>query len=321
MAGQGSAATDLPGAPLGETPTRGHVLVVDDDVPTARGFGRILSSAGFAVTLAHDGTEAAALASKQSFDTILSDIAMPGMSGLARCQVALQREHDLDAPGDPRNGRARHRERRRGHGVRRAAVPHQAHRCAAALRRHHARPCGCIQMARIKAQALALFHIDNGGARRPRSPACAYFEPRSRRNGSPTSPSCPGPRSTSSPTRPSCGTRSFHAAVTARPVRGGGAPRAPAGARACHPRPCRAHGGRAAPGRAALRQRNHALELDDDSLFHAGSPLSKHAKNVVLEITSARPSRRSATSATASRSCARSATASPSTIWAPATPG
>ncbi len=33
----------------------------------------------------------------------------------------------------------------------------------------------------------------------------------------------------------------------------------------------------------------HAMELDDDTLFHAGSPLSRHAKSVVLEITERAP--------------------------------
>ena len=58
MARKGSGATIPPGtmAPP-EAVSRGQVLVVDDDVPTARGFGRILTSAGFSVTIAHDGAE------------------------------------------------------------------------------------------------------------------------------------------------------------------------------------------------------------------------------------------------------------------------
>src|SRR5262245_27208362 len=98
MPASGSSATGPPGegSPASEPPSRGTVLVVDDDVPTARGFGRILTSAGFSVTLAHDGQEAAAAARAQSFDVILSDIAMPGMNGIALMRAV--REHDLDVP-------------------------------------------------------------------------------------------------------------------------------------------------------------------------------------------------------------------------------
>src|SRR5690242_6991665 len=98
MPASDSGATGPPG--LGSAPpeptNRGHVLVVDDDVPTARGFGRILTSAGFTVTLSHDGKEAAAAARARSFDTILSDIAMPGMNGIELLRSV--REHDLDVP-------------------------------------------------------------------------------------------------------------------------------------------------------------------------------------------------------------------------------
>ena len=45
-------------------------------------------------------------------------------------------------------------------------------------------------------------------------------------------------------------------------------------------------------GRIEDRPRGHlvaVLELDDDTLFHAASPLSRHAKSVVLEITERAP--------------------------------
>jgi EAL domain-containing protein (putative c-di-GMP-specific phosphodiesterase class I) len=83
----------------GEVPadgSRGLVLLVDDEPTIVRGFARILTSAGFSVQIAHDGREAADLARGQSFDAIVSDIAMPEMNGLQLLRSV--REHDLDVP-------------------------------------------------------------------------------------------------------------------------------------------------------------------------------------------------------------------------------
>jgi EAL domain-containing protein (putative c-di-GMP-specific phosphodiesterase class I) len=71
-------------------------LLVDDEPTIVRGFARILTSAGFSVQIAHDGREAAELARGMSFDAIVSDIAMPEMTGLQLLRSV--REHDLDVP-------------------------------------------------------------------------------------------------------------------------------------------------------------------------------------------------------------------------------
>src|SRR3954467_360009 len=76
--------------------SRGLVLLVDDEPSIARGYARILTAAGFTVDTAVDGGEAAELARGKSFDVIVSDIAMPGMDGLALLHTV--REHDLDVP-------------------------------------------------------------------------------------------------------------------------------------------------------------------------------------------------------------------------------
>src|SRR3954452_2739654 len=73
-----------------------EVLVVDDEPITARGYARALTAAGYKVTVAHDGREAAAMAHKQSFDVVVSDISMPDMDGLALLRAI--RERDLDVP-------------------------------------------------------------------------------------------------------------------------------------------------------------------------------------------------------------------------------
>jgi EAL domain-containing protein (putative c-di-GMP-specific phosphodiesterase class I) len=73
-----------------------RVLVVDDEPVTARGYARALTAAGYMVTVAHDGREAAALTKSQTFDVVVSDIAMPDMDGLALLRTI--RQADLDVP-------------------------------------------------------------------------------------------------------------------------------------------------------------------------------------------------------------------------------
>ncbi|HXJ20673.1 MAG TPA: EAL domain-containing protein [Polyangia bacterium] len=73
-----------------------EVLVVDDEPVTARGYARALAAAGYKVSVAHDGREAAAMAKAHSYDVIVSDIAMPDMDGLALLRTI--RESDLDVP-------------------------------------------------------------------------------------------------------------------------------------------------------------------------------------------------------------------------------
>jgi len=74
----------------------GRVLLVDDEPVTARSYARALAAAGYQVTTAHDGREAATLANSQIFDVIVSDIAMPDMDGLALLRAI--RQADLDVP-------------------------------------------------------------------------------------------------------------------------------------------------------------------------------------------------------------------------------
>src|SRR5580693_6912405 len=97
---QGKATATAPSGPgiaVGESATtQSEVLVVDDEPVTARGYARALSAAGYKVSVAHDGREAAALAKGHPFDVIISDIAMPDMDGLALLRVI--RESDLDVP-------------------------------------------------------------------------------------------------------------------------------------------------------------------------------------------------------------------------------
>lgn len=284
MAGKDQAATGAPGAPTGDNPGRGRVLVVDDDVPTARGFGRVLSAAGFSVTIAHDGNEAAALASQKSFDAILSDIAMPGMDGIALLRAV--REHDLDVPvilitGGPAIESAV--EAMEYGALLYLIKPIEGQELedvvTRAVRLH--------QMARIKREALELFHMD-GKALGDRASLEARFENALAtlwvayqpivswseqhvfawealvRNKEPTLRSPPD---------------LFEAAERLGRLQELG-------------RVIRDRVARTAdelPSGGLLFVNVHALELDDESLFSERAPLSKHAKSVVLEITERAP--------------------------------
>jgi len=72
------------------------VLVADDEPAFARAVGRLLGAAGFRVTMAHNGAEAAEAIANQAFEVILSDIQMPQLSGVDL--LSLVRTHDLDVP-------------------------------------------------------------------------------------------------------------------------------------------------------------------------------------------------------------------------------
>jgi EAL domain-containing protein (putative c-di-GMP-specific phosphodiesterase class I)/CheY-like chemotaxis protein len=83
---------------------KGRVLVADDEVALLRVFKRALVDAGYAVDLANDGHQAIELVRLSEYDTIVSDISMPGMDGLELLRAV--RQHDLDVPvvlvtGDP----------------------------------------------------------------------------------------------------------------------------------------------------------------------------------------------------------------------------
>jgi EAL domain-containing protein (putative c-di-GMP-specific phosphodiesterase class I) len=73
-----------------------HILVVDDEAMLLRAYSRVLIHAGFTVDTASDGHEAIDRLQKTRYDVVLSDIAMPGMDGLALLRKI--REYDPDVP-------------------------------------------------------------------------------------------------------------------------------------------------------------------------------------------------------------------------------
>jgi EAL domain-containing protein (putative c-di-GMP-specific phosphodiesterase class I)/ActR/RegA family two-component response regulator len=94
----GSRRSSIPPSP------KGRVLIADDEVALLRVYKHALASAGYAVDMANDGAQAIRLVTLGEYDTIVSDISMPGMDGLELLRAI--RHHDLDVPvvlvtGDP----------------------------------------------------------------------------------------------------------------------------------------------------------------------------------------------------------------------------
>jgi EAL domain-containing protein (putative c-di-GMP-specific phosphodiesterase class I)/ActR/RegA family two-component response regulator len=80
------------------------LLLVDDDAGVRRAYQRSLARSGWKVEAVASGKEAIGRVTSESFEVILSDIAMPEMSGVEFLRAV--REHDLDVPvvlmtGDP----------------------------------------------------------------------------------------------------------------------------------------------------------------------------------------------------------------------------
>jgi two-component system, OmpR family, response regulator MprA len=67
------------------------LLVVDDDPALSRTLRRALSIEGYAVETAADGGEALQRLATDRFDTVLLDVAMPGVDGLEVCRRMRER--------------------------------------------------------------------------------------------------------------------------------------------------------------------------------------------------------------------------------------
>ena len=84
---------DFPDEPPSST-RRGHILVVDGDPsePTANA----LRQAGFSVRTTRDGTEATKLLESQSFDAVITEVAVRGLDGLD--VLRFVRDQDIETP-------------------------------------------------------------------------------------------------------------------------------------------------------------------------------------------------------------------------------
>jgi len=58
------------------------ILVIDDEEILTKTFARLLEKAGYEVFICKTGTDAIEMVKEESFDLIICDIRMPGMSGV-----------------------------------------------------------------------------------------------------------------------------------------------------------------------------------------------------------------------------------------------
>jgi EAL domain-containing protein (putative c-di-GMP-specific phosphodiesterase class I) len=73
-----------------------RILIVDDDEAILRDYGRLLRSHGFGVDTAGNGSLALERLEDGQYDVIVSDVSMPGMTGLEFMRAV--RARDLDIP-------------------------------------------------------------------------------------------------------------------------------------------------------------------------------------------------------------------------------
>lgn len=72
-----------------------RILVVDDDIPVRRAVAKLVSSLGFEVLVAGDATEALQVLREQAVALMLTDIVMPGKSGVDLAEITLERHPEV----------------------------------------------------------------------------------------------------------------------------------------------------------------------------------------------------------------------------------
>jgi len=74
--------------------TKGNVLVIDDELDIREGLELLLTSEGYAVELAQNGTEGLQKMEARGYDLVLLDLMMPDRSGMDVLQEARQRDRE-----------------------------------------------------------------------------------------------------------------------------------------------------------------------------------------------------------------------------------
>lgn len=78
------------------TPTTQRILLVEDDTAIRELTGDVLAESGYDITAVGDAEAAVtALCGAKSFDLLISDIRLPGMSGCELASHAMTRDPDL----------------------------------------------------------------------------------------------------------------------------------------------------------------------------------------------------------------------------------
>ncbi len=86
--GHATPASTFPGAPYGSTMTPSIVLVVDDERANVEVLKKIFEREGMSVLTAHDGATALDLLRRHRVGALLTDLMMPGMSGMDLLKAA-----------------------------------------------------------------------------------------------------------------------------------------------------------------------------------------------------------------------------------------
>ena len=72
-----------------------RVLVVDDESPVRRAVSKLVAGAGFDVLLARDAGEALQILAEHQVHLLLTDVVMPGMSGIALAEIVSDKHPDV----------------------------------------------------------------------------------------------------------------------------------------------------------------------------------------------------------------------------------
>jgi two-component system KDP operon response regulator KdpE len=83
-----------------------RVLVVDDDVQTARSVGASLRACGYEIMTAEDGCEGLKMAGEAVFDLVILSLTLPGISGFDMC-TAIRKHSDVPIIAFSARGRQR----------------------------------------------------------------------------------------------------------------------------------------------------------------------------------------------------------------------
>ena len=89
------APMTVPGSPGVPVTHRPLILVVDDDAALVRGYERLLVTHGYEVDTALDGETAIRLIREKQFDVVLTDINMPGTTGVEVLKSVQAYDRDL----------------------------------------------------------------------------------------------------------------------------------------------------------------------------------------------------------------------------------
>jgi DNA-binding response OmpR family regulator len=74
------------------------ILAVDDDSTALGALRQILTQKGYDVTTAGNGEDALAILAAASFDLVILDVVMPGMTGYEVCRTLRQDPRTQDVP-------------------------------------------------------------------------------------------------------------------------------------------------------------------------------------------------------------------------------